>query len=727
MDPEHLVFDNAGMDPEFQTLHEDSKTFDEGHDAPEADMETMEIQPTFLGDRVRRRTTPHDVLMEWMLGEDGDEAKFVERLANYGQSDWQSLCEALIGTQINKDSTNSQCIMCFQYLYQLYCYPYKDEEDVIRRVRALYPNIMDMKARQDSLVQIFGSLKMKMTQEGMLDEETPNGREMLNRLNQIIFRMKMTYDSVALNRMILRGNDAAMRAILEEINPDCMFREADVGKMKKPLQLLHFCYKRALIENYRKDGDSLYKPRYNSEGLFTCSFEFVSDISDFVFSSVYPIEENHYWFECLTEKAGTGQHIITMLTKVKSEYLPKLDRNRYVHAWQNGIYCLDLNEFFYFQKGQDRKTVADMAGNLTAIKYHDQVWDEEGMEADMRAGKRYHPMFIQMEPITKILRDQGYTFNDMRFIYAILGRLYFPLAEYDNWGVHLFCYGMAGTGKSTMLRIVACTYEARDVGHLNNTLQKTFALEGIAEKLVYFALDIDSNFQLDQVTWQSMVVSEEVSVVRKFKTPLTFKWTIPGAFAANRMMNWTDNQGSVARRLFMVDHPHVVSDTNPNLFEKCMAVSDRFMKVTVSLYHEMALQYKTTNIKHALPQRFKDAEKRALMELNAINAFIEDMCDIGPTEELRKEWITTQRDFNAAFKLFCQSRAIKPITLTYDAVMPIMKRAGVIMVAKPAANDRHGMKSAYYEGLRLRSEDNEFSKPNENNAADRAVTVASSK
>src|SRR5207248_2065598 len=102
-------------------------------------------------------------------------------------------------------------------------------------------------------------------------------------------------------------------------------------------------------------------------------------------------------------------------------------------------------------------------------------------------------------------------------------------------------------------RLVASLLEARDIGYLNNSGQKTFSLDGLQDKLLYLALDIDENFTLDQVTWQSMVSGEEVSVTRKFKQPLTVIWKSHGGFAGNKLPGWTDNAGSLSRRLVVIE------------------------------------------------------------------------------------------------------------------------------------------------------------------------------
>jgi phage/plasmid-associated DNA primase len=217
---------------------------------------------------------------------------------------------------------------------------------------------------------------------------------------------------------------------------------------------------------------------------------------------------------------------------------------------------------------------------------------------------------------------------------------------------------MAGTGKSTSLRLVASLLEARDVGYLNNTLQKTFALEGIFDKLMYLALDIDQHFQLDQATFQSMVVGEEVAVLRKYKRPLTVLWHIHGGFAGNKLPPWTDNGGSLSRRLVVIEFIKTVSRCDPNLFEKCLRLKDRFLKVINSAYHDLSRKYRHRGIKEVIPQKFKQSEAQALKELNVLMSFIKDCADIDP-ERKDKTYIQNFKDFGRAFKNYCKQNSIK--------------------------------------------------------------------
>jgi len=658
---------------------------------------------------ISSRRGERDPAVHALLGSATDEKELHARLATYAPEQWAAVCETLLNQNIDGTSEHSQVLMCFQYFYQLFCYSYRDEIDVIQRIRSIYPTIVDMKVQYSRLMRVFGAVQTEMSKRDFLHEEKEEGRAMKRMLNRAAYNMKMSFDNMVFSRLLLRGNDMAMRAMLEEMTPDAMFREPDLGKLKKHQQLIHFYYRQSFLKGYRKDGDSLYKPRYNSDGDFTCSYELVSDIQDFVFQSIYPIDQNHHWFECLTEKAGTSSHCVNMLTKIKSEWLPNLTRNPMVHSYRNGVFLLDQNVFCWYRPPAGKLGVQDLSGNVTAIKYHDQVFDELGMEAEMQKDvdeqkfEAPHYLSINMGPVDRILTDQGFEPNEKIFIYCFLGRLFFSIGAMDSWGVFLFFFGMAGTGKSTLLRLAASMFEARDVGYMSNTLQKTFALEGIVNKKVYFALDIDGNFQLDQVTWQSMVVGEEVSVTRKFKSPLEVRWVIQGGFAANKLPNWTDNAGSLQRRFIVVELLRKVTNSDPNMFEKCRKMGDRFLKVIISAYHNMAEKYCNVSIKDVLPSKFKESEERAILELNALKAFINEKCD---TEmATKKTLIANSSAFQSAFKKFCQEKNIRVPPFTHDMVTPVFSNFRITKVERPEAKkDEFGQSQSYFLGVKLREE-----------------------
>ena len=81
-----------------------------------------------------------------------------------------------------------------------------------------------------------------------------------------------------------------------------------------------------------------------------------------------------------------------------------------------------------------------------------------------------------------------------RWLYVFIGRLFFNLGELDNWQVALFLEGVAGSGKSTITKLVKKFYETCDVGVLSNNIEKTFGLSSLKDKLLFLAPEIKNDF-----------------------------------------------------------------------------------------------------------------------------------------------------------------------------------------------------------------------------------------
>jgi hypothetical protein len=560
-----------------------------------------------------------------------------------------------------------------------------------------------MKDQFEKIKNLYGQMHFEMEKRRMLNDHTKAGRALKMKMNKISFAMKMTFENMVLIRMLQHMDDKSLRPMLEEMSPLTFFEEYDISKLKSHQKLLHFYFREAFVNFYKKDGECLYKPRYNRHGEFVYAYEYVMDIADFVYHSVFPLEERHYWFKCLTDSASNANHCINTLTKIKTEWIPDLLRNHDIHAFENGLFVISHNKFYYYKKHANKPCVSNLTGNLTAIRYHDLPFDEKGMEAEMRAFKTLTYMSIQLSSVHSILDTQGFSMEERQWILALLGRLLVPLGKMDNWSVFPYFLGVAGTGKSTCLRLVASMLEARDVGYLNNALQRTFALEGIYDKLLYMALDIDEKFELDQTTFQSMVCGEEVAVTRKHKKPLTKVWAIHGGFAGNKLPPWTDNGGSLSRRLVIIEYLRVVTKSDPNLFQKCLEQRDRFLKVTISAYHDMTQKYGDRNIKDVLPAKFLQAEKTALKELNPLVTFISDCCEIDSEPEDKKTFVQPFKDFSRAYKDFCRQQNIKGKSLNYTTYSSAFAKF-LARVVDPVAGQRDpfGQTGKYILGFRLK-------------------------
>ena len=201
----------------------------------------------------------------------------------------------------------------------------------------------------------------------------------------------------------------------------------------------------------------------------------------------------------------------------------------------------------------------------------------------------------------------------VEWLLAMMGRFVFPTDDKDSWQVCLFLKGLGGSGKSTILKIIAAFYDPEDVGLIGNNIEGTFGLEGLYTAFVTLCMEMKGSFNLDQAVFQSMVSGEAVSVARKNKTAVKTDWSSPLGFAANESFPYQDNAGNMARRLVAVYFSKVprrpdqrlmknILDTEmPNILRKCV---EAYLH-KAQLYAKVDL-WSRTGGKLVLPQAFHD-------------------------------------------------------------------------------------------------------------------------
>lgn len=681
---------------------------DEEGDYDDIEEETM----TFDDNTIVQLTDQHSSMsvLQLMRGESDDELKLEETLEKYTKEDWDHLAKQILHSSQDDSCSDRQLIDLVLCFYQLFCFKFKDSHDVVNRVSAIYPDCMTMEQQNKRIQKIFGFMHINLENRNML-EDNQSGRAFEKMLTEIAYGMKMCWEQMINIRLMQHAKDSSMKSVLESMSPVTMFKAKDIEKLKPYQQLLHYYYREAHRNQYRRKGEALYKPRYNKNGDFVYAYEYVCDISNFVYEALFPTDQNQYYYNCFTERGGTPKYCITYLTHTKHEMLPELKPNRFVFAFRNGLFVTTLNRFYYFRKRPGKHWVGHLDGNITACRYHDIDFDEEGMSKEEVAAGKASFMGIELEGVRKILQHQQFTPEEMMWIYGLLGRFLFPVGKLDNWGVFPYFLGLAGTGKSTCLRLLASLFDPRDVAVLNNTLQKTFALDGLMGKYIYLGLDIDENFQLDQATFQSMVVGEEVAVIRKHKTPLTVLWDIQGGFAGNKLPNWKDNGGSLTRRMIVIAFDYIVKSQDTGLMDRCRAQIGRFLKVITSAYLVLKSKYGDAGIKKNMPQKFKVAEKEVSASLNILGSFINEWCVLYDEKKARtqkhyKYPAVEFQDFQEAYKAYRHAKDLKSETLTPQTCKNAFAMIGVKIQDTVTQEDmnKYRVKGKFIKGLSLKED-----------------------
>ena len=232
-------------------------------------------------------------------------------------------------------------------------------------------------------------------------------------------------------------------------------------------------------------------------------------------------------------------------------------------------------------------------------------------------------MKLPTPAVQSILDYQELDEEVCRWIYAMTGRLFFDIKEKDKWEAHVFYKGVGGTGKSSILRLIEYMFDKNDVGIIPNTGEKAYPLMPLLEKHIGIGMDIFQNFSLDQYVWQSCVSGEGVTAARKYLPPLTLAaWIIQFVMAGNSLPGWTDNGGSVSRRLLVVRFLKMVKNGDPKLFGKMKKEIAIFIKKCTCAYLCMVERYGNVDIWTVLPPAFSESKNELQSQTNPLEAFI---------------------------------------------------------------------------------------------------------
>ena len=222
----------------------------------------------------------------------------------------------------------------------------------------------------------------------------------------------------------------------------------------------------------------------------------------------------------------------------------------------------------------------------------------------------------------------------VHWLFVFIGRLFYDVNDKDQWQVIPFLKGIAGTGKSTVIKVIQQLYNSRDVGVMSNNMEKQFGASTIFDKKLFIIPEMKGDFSLDVAVFQSMVTGEEVSLAVKHESPRVGKWTVPGIMAGNESPNWQDKSGSISRRVVVFDFPNKVplETSNPNLlYDIVNSELPAIIRRAAMSYRWAVDQYRESDIWTALPPRICEEKRKLQFATNPLFAFINsDRIDLDP-------------------------------------------------------------------------------------------------
>ena len=263
-----------------------------------------------------------------------------------------------------------------------------------------------------------------------------------------------------------------------------------------------------------------------------------------------------------------------------------------------------------------------------------------------------------------------------RWIYIFLGRMLHDLNTFDAWQIMPFLKGKAGTGKSAIGLVAKAFFELEQVGILSSNIETKFGLGALADAFIILCLEVKKNFQLNQAEFQSIVSGELIQLAVKNKDAFAKKWSAPGLLCGNEWASYQDAQGSIARRLAIINFKFPISekDSNPNLLDLILSQELACLLVKCNMgYREQAMLKKGQDIWKILPVYFKQQRRMLQIETDPLWATIWDLNLFEHTPTGFVSFIDFQKEYQTKWK---QIRATPfPEHLTNDKLEPALKEA----------------------------------------------------
>ena len=377
------------------------------------------------------------------------------------------------------------------------------------------------------------------------------------------------------------------------------------------------------------------------QGHFTHAWKLKKTITEFIYEKTEYAQTYQQWHN-LTSNAANIRNATEHLENCHDPRMKDLIKDRNVFAFTNGIYnCKETEtidgkivyvDHFYEYGSTDLTKQLDR--DIVACKFFKMEFnnfDDTDNWYD-----------IPTPHLHKIFEYQEFEKDVIMWIYVFIGRLMFNLGELDNWQVAMFLEGVAGSGKSTITKLVKRFYETCDVGVLSNNIEKKFGLSSLKDKLLILAPEIKGDFGLEQSEFQLLIEGGDMQLPVKFKESYYIEWKIPCLLAGNEPPDYTDNSGSISRRVVVAKFTKKVQQKDGDLDAKLLSELPFIMKKCVCAYLSAVNKFKGQDFWNSLQNYFRENQKDMAQNTHALEHFINSGKVILGEEHYCREKIFTQ-------------------------------------------------------------------------------------
>ena len=378
---------------------------------------------------------------------------------------------------------------------------------------------------------------------------------------------------------------------------------------------------------------------------FTRAWEPVYTIKEFV----YMLAQKEIFFERwkdLTSKGSTFNEVIRHLEVCNDHQFPAIIKNRHCFSFKNGMFCARVwseelqvytSQFYPY----DSREFQTLDPTITACKYFDQEFTSHDACRDWYD--------IPTPYFQSVLDYQKFEEDVCRWTYCMVGRLCFEVGDLDGWQIIPFMKGIARSGKSTIItKVCKKFYEAEDVRTLSNNIETKFGLSSIYDGLMFIAPEIKGDIKLEQAEFQSIVSGEDVSLAVKHEKAKSMVWIVPGILAGNQIPNWSDNAGSILRRILPWNFSRQVKEADPHLDRKLDAEIPIILEKCIRAYLDYAGQFSDKDIWNVVPKYFKKIQDDMAKNVSTLIHFLE-----APEVRYGADLCIPQKEFVSMFQQHC--------------------------------------------------------------------------
>ena len=533
--------------------------------------------------------------------------------------------------------------------------------------------------------------------------------------------------------------------IMSHAYPEYPARFLPGEKKDRDLQYLQrWAYKVLFDGKFRRWEGRIMKPIYTKAGHLTRTYEYFCDIDGFFGEFCAREREYDIWqIACVT---GNRKNVISTLKEMRDPLFGDLKRRRYLFTFNNCAYNAKTNKVHMYTQTdwsphemegytggtqEYREELELVVRGMEVAASETSMSDDEGEEdedlnnigidsvangnalgpdndndemlSNYAAANHFDmefpveflhvaPMDIPTPAMDSIFESQDYMSKTdwpviLMWIYGLMGRMIYDVSAKnggDNWQIALFFKGLAGTGKGCLMRaVLRRLYQVTDVGILSNNIEKKFGLESLAKCWVILCMEMRGNFSLDIGDFLSMVAAEDMKVSRKNKIALQLIWSSPLCIAGNTTANWTDDGGSLGRRLVPVPFNCYVSKADSTLDDKLVAEFPYILLKINKCYHKIRelVRANGNNFWGTIPKFFVEERDKLITQINTFEHFLmrSGICQVAsehgvPQEQFYWDW----NSLTKAYKSWCNDSSTIPInTAKEDSYAMVIQKLGI--------------------------------------------------